>query len=112
MSLQPARLNFTIYEGATFYKRITYSINGAVQDLSGFDARLVIKDTPEGTTLMTLDTQNGIDLGGVDGTIDLSIDASDTATLAWSSAVYELFITDTHPHTDVLLYGGIKVHRF
>ncbi len=114
MSLVPAKHNFTIYQGATFYKRIYFKVDGVIQDVTGYAASLVIKDKPKGTILLTIDTSGngGIDLGDAEGTIDLTIDAADTKDLAWTSGVYELFVTDLVPHTDVLLTGGFKVIAF
>lgn len=112
MSLVPARYNFIIYQGATFYSRIYYSIDGNIKDVTGFDAKLVVKDEPEGTTLLILTVGDGIDLGGTLGTIDLLISATDTSNLTWSEGFYELFVTDLTPHTDVLTRGGFKVIPF
>lgn len=114
MSLEPAKHSFAIYQGATFYKRITYKINGATQNLTGFSASLPIKDKASGTTLLTLDTSTngGIVLGGSAGFIDLTIAAATTTSLTWDHAVYELFITDLTPRTDVLMVGGFKVIKF
>ncbi len=112
MSLTPGNHSFTIYQGATFYKRIIYQVDGVIQDLTSYSAQLVIKDEPEGDTLLTLTDGHGITLGTTDGTIDLLIDAAVTADLTWTNAAYELFVTDNSDRTDVLLRGGFKVVRF
>jgi hypothetical protein len=114
MSLVPAKHNFTINEGATFYQRIFFKVEGAIQDLSGYSSSLVLKDEPNGTVLLTLDTgvNEGITLGGAQGTIDLTIDAADTKNLPWKTAVYKLFVTDPTSRTDVLLSGSFKVIEF
>lgn len=112
MSLVPARYNFTIYQGATFYKKITFEVEGSIQDLSEYDAELVIKDEPGGSELLTLAVGEGITLGGVLGTIDLKIEPLVTKNLTWSAATYELLLTDPIGRIDVLMRGGFKVVPF
>lgn len=114
MSLIPARHNFTIYQGATFYKRIFFEVEGAVQDLTEYSAELVIKDEPKGTVLLTLESGGvgGITLGGKEGTIDLKIEESVTEEIAWVSGIYELRLEDFIGRVDVLMRGGFKVIPF
>lgn len=114
MSLVPARYNLTVYQGATFYQRITFSVDGAIQDVTGYDVSLEVKTRPDGTELITLDTDThgGVSLGGTAGTIDFFIPASTTETFTWTTGFYELFVTDLSPRTDVLLFGGFKVIPF
>jgi hypothetical protein len=114
MSLVPARYNFTIYQGATFYKRVYFEVENKLQDISGYEAKLIIKSEPTKTLLLELTSApgGGITLGGILGTIDLEISAAKTSELKWESSVYELFITDLIPRTDVLMRGGFKVIPF
>lgn len=115
MSLVPAHHNFTIYQGATFYQRIIFEINGEIQDLTGYSSKLIIKDEPKGIILLTIVNENystAIELGGKAGTIDIKIASSLTKDLTWESGVYELTITDSNERTDVLLRGGFKVILF
>lgn len=113
MSLEPARKNFTIYKNATFYKRVFFKVEGALQNLTGGSAELVIKNEPGGTTLLTLSSSTeGIALGGAAGTIDIEIPKATTATLTWEVGTYELRYTSTDPRTDVILLGGFKVVAF
>ena len=110
MSLVPARHNFKIYEGATFYKRITYKVSGAVVDLTEYkEAWLIVKDEQKGTILLELPT---LSMGGVGGTIDILIPASTTSSLLWEQGVYELFVKDPLERVDVILHGSFKVVPF
>jgi hypothetical protein len=113
MSLDPAKVNFHIWKGATFRKVLTLFESGEgspAQDLSGYTANLEIKDKIEGTTLLSLTTVNGgILLGGASGTITLVIDANATALLTWQHGVYDLVITAPSGNADVLLYGNFAV---
>jgi hypothetical protein len=63
-------------------------------NLTGFTARMQIRETVESTTVLhSLTTENGgITLGGAAGTIALLISATDTAAFTFDSAVYDLEI--------------------
>lgn len=112
MSALPAKVDFTIWLGATFRKRLTLynsatPVDGEERDLTGYTAELIIRDKPQGTPLLTLESGTGITLGGVDGTIDLHIDATTTGVLLWRNGVYDLTITEPGPgDTDPLIYGA------
>lgn len=61
-------------------------------NLTGFTARMQIRETVESTTVLhSLTTENGgITLGGAAGTIALTISATDTAAFTFDTAVYDL----------------------
>lgn len=63
-------------------------------NLTGFTARMQIRETVESTTVLhSLTTENGgITLGGAAGTIALTISATDTAAFTFDTAVYDLEI--------------------
>lgn len=113
MSLVPARHNLTAYRGATFYTRITLEVENKLQDLTGYRAKLVVKEDSCGLPFLTLDSEiEGIELGGETGTIDIEIEDSVTQNLAWSSGIYELIIIDGSGRTDILSRGGFKIISF
>ena len=75
----------------------TYTSGGEVLyhppvNLTGFTARMQIRETVESTTVLhSLTTENGgITLGGAAGTIALTISATDTAAFTFDTAVYDL----------------------
>ena len=96
---KPAKLKFTIYQGATFRKRLrwTSKATGAPLDLTGCKARMQVRAEIESTeVLLELTTENGgIELGGTAGTVDLYIGATATAAITWTSGVFDLEII--HP---------------
>ena len=61
-------------------------------NLTGFTARMQIRETVESTAVLhSLTTENGgITLGGAAGTIALTISATDTAAFTFDTAVYDL----------------------
>lgn len=110
----PGREKFYAWKGATFRSRITvYESDSTTdaRDLTDYTAELIIRDEPEGTILLSLTTENGgITLGGVDGTLDLFIDAVDTQDIDWKVGVYDLTITGgDDDDTDALLFGNFVV---
>lgn len=111
----PAKHKFVIYQGATFRKKLTWTVKstGAAIDLTGCTARMHIRaKQPDASTLLTLTTENSrITLGGVAGTVDLFISDEDTAAITWTSGVWDLEIA--HPNGDVtrLSEGSISVSK-
>lgn len=113
----PFKVKLAIYQGATFTHTQTWktapdedSAKTPV-DLTGCTARMQVRaKIGASTPLLTLTTENGgISLGGTAGTINLLIDAEDTAALSWTSGVYDLEIV--HPGGQVrrLMYGAVTV---
>lgn len=80
-----ARYDFTINKGETFSRKLTYKDStGALVNLTGYTATLVIKD------VITLTEASGISLGGTAGTIDISIAAATTDSFGFTTAPYTL----------------------
>jgi hypothetical protein len=134
---KPAKLKFTIYQGATFRKRLTwkaypYPVNivggvaykvsdGSIApksdlgpvNLTGCTARMHIRaKQADATPLLTLTTENSrITLGGIAGTTDLFISNDGTTAITWTAGVWDLEIE--HPSGDVtrLAEGSIAVSK-
>ncbi len=94
----------------------TYTSGGEILyhppvDLTGFTARMQIRESLESTTtLEELTTENGgITLGGTAGTVALLISATDTAALDFSTAVYDLELISGAGIVTRLLYGDITL---
>lgn len=110
----PAKLKFTIYQGATFPKRLRWKGPLPAQtpiDLTGCTARMQVRaEIGSPTVLLELTTENGgITLGGTAGTIDLYVGATATAAFTWEGGVFDLEIE--FPGGDVrrLAQGSISV---
>lgn len=87
--------NFTIEQGSTFTRLITYrDANNALVDLTNYTARMQLRKNIKDTrTIIELTTENNrITLGGLNGTIQLSISAADTKNLETVRGVYDLEI--------------------
>ena len=92
----------------------TYTSGGEVLyhppvNLTGFTARMQIRETVESTTtIASLTTENGgITLGGAAGTIALLLSATATALLTVDSAVYDLEIVSGGGVVTTVLSGNV-----
>lgn len=109
----PAKLKFTIYQGATFRKRLTWKTGplSSPVDLTGCTARMQVRSSVDSPiVLLPLTTENGgIALGGTAGTIDLYVSDAGTTAITWSGGVWDLEIV--YPGGDVtrLAQGSISV---
>lgn len=101
--MEPARIDLTIYQGATFRKVLVWKSNDVAIDITSYTARMQIRENIDSTNpLIELTTENGrIDITGVEGKIELTIAATDTAALTFGDAVY-----------DLELVNGSVVYRF
>lgn len=78
-----------IFAGATFTRTLAVTSGTAVVDLSGYDARMYLRqDYTSGTAVLSLGTASGITLGGTAGTIGLTITAVQTAALGSALGCY------------------------
>ena len=102
--------NFTINQGETFSKLITWRDSaGALINLTGYTARMDLRRKPTDTSAsLSLTTANSrIVLGGALGTITLSISATDTAGLT-GVYVYDLELVNGS-NVKRLLQGQIQI---
>ena len=107
--------NLLCDQGATFRKTLTmFASDGTTAiDLSGFTARMKIKDEVGGTLIKSLTSSSGggLTIGGAsgqttNGEIDILISASDTASFsAPLDAVYDLEIQNNTGIVDRVLQG-------
>lgn len=90
--MTPFQRDLTIYQGADFDLQFTWKINGVAVSLTGYTARLQVRDPSDGNTiLLSLTTENGgIVLGGAAGTYRLVRSAAQTAALDFVYGPYDL----------------------
>lgn len=119
--MEPATLNLTIRQGATFRQQLTWDTGdpATAVDLTGYVAHLQIRDDVGGTVLADMSSntsyvapvgaQGSIGLGGTTGTITLYLPASATAQLSFDSAVYDLKLTASTGDVFFLTKGKVKL---
>jgi hypothetical protein len=77
-------------------------------DLTGYSANLQIRPFALSTTVL-FDASADIVLGGVSGTITLTIPATSTAAFTWWNGVYDLLLTSAAGVVTRLLQGSVTV---
>ena len=85
--------NMVVEQGATYTLSITYKDpTGNAIDLTAYTARMMVRSSHAAPSpILTLTTENGaIELGDANGTINLTIDAANTANLPATNSVYDL----------------------
>lgn len=112
MTVAPASHNFTIYQGATFSHVLTWRDSSeALVNLTGYTARMQIRNRIGGDTIASLTTENGkISLGGSAGTITLTIAAADTAAIT-EGGVYDLELVSGGGIVTRLLEGSVTLSK-
>lgn len=102
----PGRYDIVIRKGDTYRKPLVFGGAGFTPtDLTGFTARLDIRDPDTGALLVSLTTTNGkIIMGDTDLTVTLYLTDTETKDLAWSRGVYDFELKDTPGTGDVVTY--------
>ena len=81
-------------------------------DLTGYTARMAIKDKVGGTVLHSLTTENGgLTINTITNTIFMSISSSDTASFGWKRGVYDLEMVSSTGEVTKILTGSVIVSK-
>lgn len=106
--------DFIIERGETFTRVITWKDeNSTAINLTGYTARMQLRGSRgEPSLALSLTTENsGISLGGIAGTITITISASQTASFESRSYVYDLELVAGSGAVTKLLKGVISIAR-
>jgi hypothetical protein len=106
----PGKYNMVCPQGATFAKQLIYKIDGVVVNLTGYTARMQVRETHKSAAvILGLTTENGgITLGAAFGTIDLYVGYTTTADLFPKCYVYDLELV-SGPNVYRLIEGDFLV---
>ena len=78
----PGRLDMSCYQGASFDYTLTWQTGGTPVNLSGYTARMQVRDGYDGgSAIVSLTSGTGITLGGTAGTILVALTATQTAAI-------------------------------
>lgn len=96
--------------GFSTYASGGYLVYNTPASLTGYTARMSIKDKVGGTELLRLDTTNGrIALDTAAFTISLSVDATTSAAITWVNGVYDLELVSAGGVVTALIQGNVTV---
>ena len=107
-----AKHDIIIEQGATFTRTITWKDStGAAVNLTGYTARMQIRERVDSATaLVSLTQASGIALGGSDGTITLTITSALTDALPnMKKGVYDLELVSSGGIVTRLIQGEVVV---
>lgn len=104
------QFDIDIEQGATFFLTITYKNSiGVPIDLTGYKARMQIRDPATGKKWADATTENSRITVSALGVISVSISHLETQEMKGEIGVYDLFIeTPTADVVTKLIYGDVK----
>jgi hypothetical protein len=110
--MEPGNYDFTVWQGATWYREITYKTTaGVVVNLSAYSARMTIRRVFGSTPLLSLTSSpgGGIVLAATAPNMVVTITDAQTLALTFSSAVYDLVIVAPGGTVDRILQGRVSL---
>lgn len=107
----PGKYNIVCPQGSTLDQQLTYSINDIDVNLTGYSARMQVREKHTSTSpaLNLTNSNGGIVLGGVDGTINIIVTASQSTELAAKEYVYDLELVSSSNVVTRLIEGKFIV---
>lgn len=110
---EPGTWSPTCRQGETFVRVITWrDSGGALVNLTGYTAKLQLRDPSFGTTAVDEFTEStGLALGGAAGTITWTMTAAETALLPVGALAYDLRLTSGSGVVTYLLAGHVTVQK-
>jgi hypothetical protein len=110
----PGYLDLNCYQGANFDYALTWQTGGTAVNLSGYSARMQVRDSYDaGTAIVSLTSGTGITLGGTAGSIALELSATQTAALDGtpnSQYIYDLELVSGAGYVTRLVEGRFYVY--
>lgn len=113
MTAQPYEL--TIEQGADLDFTVQVYSDAArtvVQDLTGWDARMMIRSAFSSTTILVSLTSNpaaGLTINGPAGQVTVHVAGATTASYTWTSGVYDMEVYNGTPTVRRILRGNVSV---
>jgi hypothetical protein len=108
--MTPGLVHFVCPQGTTFQRTLTYTLDEAPINLSGYSARLQVRQAHYSTDpLVSLVSGSGISISGSAGIIDIEISSSDTSDMVAGTHVYDLEIESPSGVINRLIEGNFTV---
>lgn len=101
--ISPGNYDIVCPQGATFDRYARMTVGGSAFDLTGYTARMQVRETYDSTAaLVSLTTGSGITLGGTAGTIQWVISSTASAALPDGNFVYDLELVNNNEVTRLI----------
>jgi hypothetical protein len=108
--MNPAKYSITCPQGSTLKYEFTYMIGRFPVDLTGYNARLQVRETHRSlNTLVSLTSGDGISLGGKKGTIQVIIPSEVSTYFHPTNYVYDLELVSPDGEVTRIVEGAFKV---
>ena len=109
--MKPGKYNFICPQGTTFFKQISYLINSKPVDLTGYIARMQVREKHASpNTILDLTVENGgISVGECEGSISIYVSATQTKNLVSKKYVYDLEIESSEEMVYRIIEGDFVV---
>ncbi len=114
----PLLYDYACRQGETFTRVVVWCAGTVAQcqgatpplvNLTGYTAKLQLRDTQTNTVVDEFTDTTGLTLGGVAGTITWTMTATETALFPVGSLAYDLRLTSGTSVVTYLLYGHLAV---
>ena len=109
--MNPGRYNITVYKGTTFQLSPVWKVDNLPVDLTGYSAKMQVRQFTDSSVLVELSTANGraVISAGL-GQIALTLTATETAALAANTYQYDLNLTSPSGYVYKILQGAFVVN--
>lgn len=112
VSAEPGLYSPNAYRGETFARVLTWrDSGGALVNLTGYSAKIQIRDTVANTVIDEFAVGTGLTLGGALGTITWEMTAAETLALPIGNLAYDLRMTSGTGVVTYLLAGYVNVRE-
>jgi hypothetical protein len=103
-------VNFVCPQGSTFRRTLTWKTGVTPINLTGYSARMQVRETHDSSTVVaSITSGNGITLGGSAGTIELYLSNTTTANIRSGLYVYDLEVVAPNGDVSRLIEGKFEV---
>lgn len=109
--MRPGKYNFVCPQGATFSKQLSYLIDSRPVNLTGYTARMQVREKHQSTNaILDLTTENGgITIDSSCGAININVAASVTENIVPKTYVYDLELSSVDDFVVRLIEGQFTV---
>ena len=113
-TMKAGRYDFEVDQGTAFDMIVAYKQeDGSAVDITGYTAKMIVRDYIGGTALLTLTNGSGLTIGNAEGFVQVVMTATQTAAFTFNKAVYDLEVYPAGAAADAvkLLRGTITLNK-